>query len=56
MDKQRYCDLMDNPEAELSLEEIADGWQFCHCEWDGLLIHKNDPEAEVCFCLQKASE
>ena len=52
MDKKRYNELMTNLELKLTEEEIKEGWHFC-CEWDGLLIHPNDPEYECCSCLDK---
>lgn len=58
MTEQRYRQLMDavcrDGEVETSLtpEEVAAGWHFCWAEWDGLLIHESDPEAECCSCLK----
>lgn len=40
----------------LTPEEIAEGWIFCICEWDDMLIHKDDPEAQFCHCLEKRLE
>jgi hypothetical protein len=46
----RYDALM-NEKAELTKEEIEDGWHFC-CEWDALLIHPSWEESKVCTCLK----
>lgn len=53
MTKERYQALM-APDSELSLtdEEVKEGYHFCW-DWDGLLIHKDDPEAECCSCNLK---
>lgn len=40
-------------EATLTDDEIEQGYVFC-CEWDGMLINKNDPEAECCHCLKES--
>lgn len=52
MTPERRQYLMRNTEADLTLAEIAEGYRFC-CEWDGLLIHKSDLEAEFCTCLKE---
>jgi hypothetical protein len=36
--------------SELTAEEIAEGWYFCRCEWDGMLLHPDMPEAKMCDC------
>jgi hypothetical protein len=41
-------EAMDKNET-LTKEEAEEGWHFCW-DWDGLLIHKDDPEAECCTC------
>lgn len=51
MNRTRYVELTTNCDLDLTLEENKAGWVFC-CEWDGLLIHKDDPEAECCTCLK----
>lgn len=56
MTKERYRELNRDMEARLTPEEIEEGWLFCCCEWDGLLIHKTHPEAECCHCLKKREE
>jgi hypothetical protein len=53
MTKERYRELQRNMESRLTPQEQNDGWIFCNCEWDGMLIHKSDPEAECCSCLRK---
>lgn len=40
-------------DAVLTAEEIADGWYFCQCEWDGMLLHPSMEEAKVCCCNDK---
>lgn len=49
MNKDRYNELMNDPNSRLTDEEIAEGYHFC-LEWDGLLIHRDDPEARCCDC------
>jgi len=51
MTPERRKELNDNFDLKLSQEEITQGYRFC-CEWDGLLIHKSDREAECCLCLK----
>jgi len=51
MDVARYNLLMAEQE-KLTQKEIDDGWRFC-CEWDGLLVNKNDKEGEGQFCTCK---
>ncbi len=50
MNKERFDELQNTPGAELTSAEVAEGWLFCHCEWDGLLCHKDDPEGQLCGC------
>lgn len=50
-ERMRY--LEQNMHVGLKRSEIADGWRFC-CEWDGMLIHRTDPEADCCGCLREA--
>jgi hypothetical protein len=52
MTPERRKELEMNIESELTEEEVREGWVFC-CEWDGLLIHKSDKEAECCYCLKE---
>ena len=48
MNNQRYRHLMTSNDP-LTEEEIEAGWIFC-CEWDGLLINRNDEEGEIQSC------
>lgn len=56
MTSDRYKELMNNYELKLTDNEIKEGWIFCNCEWDGLLIHKSDPESQFCTCLRNKNE
>lgn len=49
VNEERYRELSHNLDLHLTMEEINDGWHFC-MDWDGLLIHEDDPEAECCTC------
>jgi hypothetical protein len=51
MTSKRHKELMANQDLCLTPEEIAEGWHFCW-DWDGLLIHKDDREAEICSCQE----
>ncbi len=51
MTPERRKELNDNFDLKLSQKELDQGYRFC-CEWDGLLIHKDDPEAGCCLCLK----
>lgn len=44
MSKERYNELMDNPQLPLTEGEIRVGWYWSP-SWDGLLIHKTWHEA-----------
>jgi len=44
---QRYWDLQHDVSFELTDEELQNGWLFDHDNWDGMLIHKSWPEANV---------
>jgi hypothetical protein len=48
---ERYFELSERDDLPLTEEETAEGWRFCGCEWDGLLICAGDPEAKVCSCF-----
>ena len=48
MTKERYNTLMSG-HSNLTSEEFNEGWHFCF-EWDELLIHPDDREAEFCTC------
>lgn len=49
MTPERHRELEGNLQLRLTPEEVAEGWHFC-VEWDGMLIHKDWPEAECCTC------
>lgn len=49
MNKERITQL-ELHGAELTAEEKAEGWFFCNCEWDGMLLHERDDEAKLCYC------
>ena len=46
-----------NIDAELTPEEIAEGWHFCY-DWDGLLVNRYDKEGEgsCCTCFAPDKE
>jgi len=44
MSKERYNELMDNPQLPLTEGEIRVGWYWSPA-WDGLLVHKTWHEA-----------
>lgn len=46
----RRHELEGNPGLQLTDQEVAEGYRFCMCEWDGLLIQEGDPEAKFCGC------
>lgn len=50
MSHKRYRELSTNLKLKLTQKEINEGWFFC-CEWDGMLINKDEPEASCCGCL-----
>ena len=54
MSIERWEQLMYGPEPQLTPQEMDAGWFFC-CEWDFLLIHKDDYEARCCTCKSKKS-
>lgn len=49
MTRERYRQLMGDQSLKLTPEELAEGWHFCP-DWDFLLIHESDGEAEGCTC------
>lgn len=51
MTSARYMELSGDMDLSLTPEEFAAGWHFCN-DWDGLLIHASDPEAEACLCAR----
>lgn len=56
MDRERRVALQRDATLTLTQAEIAEGWLFCVCEWDGMLIHKDDVEATFCGCLNNDAE
>ena len=52
MNNERYRYLIENVEAELTEEEIKQGWHFCP-DWDLMLIHPNMPESDCCSCFKE---
>jgi len=56
MTPERHRALERNMDLKLTPEEVAEGWIFCICEWDCMLIHKSHPEARFCGCLKKRLE
>jgi len=50
MDNKRYKELSCDLTLPLTDNEVSEGWRFCLCEWDGLLININDTEGEGQFC------
>lgn len=53
MNPERYNALVKDFSLSLTPQELDEGWTFCSCEWDGMLIHKDDVEATFCVCLQR---
>lgn len=52
MKRERYLELEGDMKAKLTEAELAEGWFFCICEWDGMLVHKNWPEGKLCGCMR----
>jgi len=52
MTPKRRKELNNNFDLKLTKEELDQSYRFC-CEWDGLLIHKDEPEADCCHCLKE---
>lgn len=50
MDRDRRMEALRT--GRLTKEEVSEGWHFCP-EWDYDLLHKDDPEAELCRCKRK---
>ena len=54
MTNERYNQLMNNEDSELTQEEINQGWHFCF-EFDGLLRNNNEEDHHElgfkCDCL-----
>ena len=51
MDRERYLALQRDVSLKLTPQELSEGWFFCSCEWDGMLVHKHMAEAECCHCF-----
>lgn len=52
MTDQRYNELMEDMDKNLTNEEIEEGWHFCW-EWDGLLVGPGmEDELEPCHCFE----
>lgn len=49
MTRERWLEVMNNMDATLTPEEVAEGWHFCSC-WDQLLVGPEMPEREFCTC------
>jgi hypothetical protein len=49
MTNERWKELWENQELELTEQEIVEGWHFCY-DWDGLLIGPGMMEMECCTC------
>lgn len=52
MTKQRYKQLTDTDDYNLTADEIALGWHFCN-EFDGLLVGPGMDELNYCSCWPK---
>lgn len=50
MSSARYAELMDHDSLQLTEEEKSEGWHFCYCDWDGLLIGPSMLEWDSCTC------
>ncbi len=50
MTDARYAEISRDMSVNLTDQELKDGWKFCYCEWDGLLVNINDEEGEGQFC------
>lgn len=58
MTNERWRDLSENDDLQLTLGELAEGWHFCQ-EFDGLLRQPRDaaddpasPDTYECPCLK----
>jgi hypothetical protein len=47
---QRWRELMENDDLELSPEELAAGWHWCN-DFDGLLVGPGMDEEQHCACF-----
>lgn len=50
MTQERYQELENNSELNLTDEEYKKGWHFC-ISWDFMLIHKSWDENSRCKCI-----
>lgn len=50
MTPKRAHELETNMDAQLTPEELAEGWHFCP-DWDGMLVNRFDDEGEGSACL-----
>lgn len=55
MSRERAIALIEDAALQLTPEEMEAGYRFC-CEWDGLLLHGSQPEAQCCSCLKEWKE
>ena len=46
---KKLWDAIQNGTQSLTQQNIRDGYHLCP-NWDGLLIHKDEPEADTCTC------
>lgn len=53
MDSTRMAILELDPNAQLTEEEVAEGWHFCP-DWDFMLVGNDTPEKDGCCCSAKA--
>jgi hypothetical protein len=55
MRRDRWIELMEDEQLELTFDELEAGWHWCW-EWDGLLVGPGMPEyggaegSSVCYC------
>lgn len=49
MTKERYTELMNSLDAELTEDELKKGYHFCQ-DYDGLLVGPESPEIQTCTC------
>ena len=54
MSHNRYMELSNDLALHLTKAEYDAGWHFCF-DWDGMLIHKDWPEADCCTCRKAMS-
>jgi hypothetical protein len=49
MTDERYFELMRDYSLSLTQDELAAGYWFCHFEWDGMVVHKDEAEGQICM-------